>query len=87
TPVLLDEGNARDLVRGVQTLRKDSGLAVTDRIELSVHGSDDLRRAFDAFGDFVAGETLAVSLRWEAVDGMTAIESGELAWQVALKKS
>ena len=87
TPALLDEGNARDLVRGVQTLRKDSGLAVTDRIELSVHGSDDLRRAFDAFGDFVAGETLAVSLRWEAVDGMTAIESGELAWQVALKKA
>jgi len=83
---LLDEGNARDLIRGVQTLRKDSGLAVTDRIELSVHGSAELRRAFDAFGTFVSGETPAVALRWEEVSGMTDIEAGDEHWKVALKK-
>jgi len=84
---LLDEGNARDLIRGVQTLRKDSGLAVTDRIELSVHGSAELRRAFDAFGTFVSGETLAVALRWEEVSGMTDIEAGDEHWKVALRKA
>jgi isoleucyl-tRNA synthetase len=83
---LLDEGNARDLIRGVQTLRKDSGLAVTDRIELSVYGSAELRRAFDAFGSFVSGETLAVALRWEEATGMTEIEAGDEHWKVALKK-
>ena len=86
TPVLLDEGNARDLIRGIQTLRKDSGLAVTDRIELSVYGSDDLKRAFDTFSGFVSGETLAVVLRWEAVPGQIDIEAGDDAWKAALTK-
>ncbi len=87
TRALLDEGNARDLVRGVQTLRKDSGLAVTDRIRLTVFGSDDLRRAFDAFGDFVSGETLAVELRWAAVAGQLDIEAGDDSWKAALEKA
>ncbi|HPB65721.1 MAG TPA: class I tRNA ligase family protein, partial [Spirochaetales bacterium] len=77
TQALLDEGNARDLVRGVQTLRKDSGLSVTDRIELSVHGGEALRRSFEAFGDFVSGETLAVALRWVETPGMTEVEAGD----------
>jgi len=87
TQALLDEGNARDLVRGVQTLRKDSGLAVTDRIRLTVFGSDDLKRAFDAFGDFVSGETLAVKLRWAAVAGQIDIEAGDDSWKAALEKA
>jgi isoleucyl-tRNA synthetase len=87
SPALLDEGNARDLVRGVQTLRKDSGLAVTDRIELSVYGSDDLKRAFDTFASFVSGETLATTLRWEAVPGQLDIEAGDDVWKVALTKA
>ena len=87
TQALLDEGNARDLVRGVQTLRKDSGLSVTDRIELSVHGGDALRRSFDAFGDFVSGETLAVALRWEETPGMVDVEAGDDTWKIAIKKA
>ncbi|HOZ72931.1 MAG TPA: isoleucine--tRNA ligase [Spirochaetales bacterium] len=87
TQALLDEGNARDLVRGVQTLRKDSGLSVTDRIELSVHGSEALRRSFEAFGDFVSGETLAVALRWEETPGMVDVEAGDDTWKIAIKKA
>ncbi len=87
TQALLDEGNARDLVRGVQTLRKDSGLSVTDRIELSVHGGEALRRSFEAFGDFVSGETLAVALRWEETPGMVAVEAGDDTWKIAIKKA
>lgn len=87
TQALLDEGNARDLVRGVQTLRKDSGLSVTDRIELSVHGGEALRRSFEAFGDFVSGETLTVALRWVETPGMTEVEAGDETWKIAIKKA
>ncbi len=86
TQALLDEGNVRDLIRGVQTLRKDSGLAVTDRIELSVHGSPALKRAFDQFGDFVSGETLATALCWAEAPGMVDIEAGDEHWKAALKR-
>lgn len=84
---LLDEGYARDLVRGVQTLRKDSGLAVTDRIELRVHGSESLKRAFAAFSGLVASETLAVSSSWAQADGMAEVEAGDQTWKVGIKKA
>src|SRR5512145_427823 len=59
---LLAEGYVRDLVRGVQNLRKEAGLAVTDRIKLHVAGDPDLKKALDGFADFVRSETLASSL-------------------------
>jgi isoleucyl-tRNA synthetase len=58
------EGYVRDLVRGVQNLRKERGLEVTDRIVLSVSGSSALKEACDAFADYISSETLAVSLHW-----------------------
>jgi len=65
TPDLVHEGIARDLVRQIQNLRKRAGLRVDQRIMLwiatSVEG--DLPRALDAYGDYIAAETLAVELR------------------------
>jgi isoleucyl-tRNA synthetase len=84
---LLDEGNIRDLVRGVQTLRKDSGLAVTDRILLSIYGSEAFKRALDSHREFVSSETLASALSWEEKPGMSSVEAGEESWSIALSKA
>jgi len=91
---LVLEGWARDLVRGVQTLRKDSGFEVTDRIRLVVAGDEDLRRAFEACGDFVRQETLAVSTEWAsgpAIPGsggaMSDIEAGDRVWRVSIARA
>jgi isoleucyl-tRNA synthetase len=84
---LLDEGNIRDLVRGVQTLRKDSGLAVTDRILLSIYGSEAFKRALDSHREFVSSETLASALAWEEKPGMSSVEAGEESWSIALSKA
>jgi isoleucyl-tRNA synthetase len=62
TPELKAEGLARELVNRVQRLRKDSGLAVSDRIRLGVSGPEELRGALRDHGGFVAGEVLAVDL-------------------------
>jgi isoleucyl-tRNA synthetase len=61
--VLRDEGLARELVNRVQRLRKDSGLAVTDRIDLGVFGPAPVERAVSAWREFIAGETLALDVR------------------------
>ena len=58
-------GYVRDLVRQVQDLRKASGLDVSDRIELTLAGLDDLSGDFDQ----VATEVLAVSVVSGSPDG------------------
>ncbi|HEY4346141.1 MAG TPA: isoleucine--tRNA ligase [Gaiellaceae bacterium] len=54
---LLLEGRVNDLIRTVQVLRKDSGLAIVDRIRLWIPDEDLL-----PFADRIAEETLAVSV-------------------------
>jgi len=59
TPELIQEGIAREFVSKVQQLRKQRGLEMMDRIEIS-YGSDE--EAADAVGtwrEYITGETLA----------------------------
>ena len=59
TDALVREGWAREVVRHVQTARKESGFAVTDRIRLRYHADPDLAAAITAHRDHIAAETLA----------------------------
>ena len=59
TDELFNEGLARELVNRVQTLRKNTGLEVTDRIEIFVGKNEKIENAVTKFGDYICGETLA----------------------------
>jgi isoleucyl-tRNA synthetase len=60
---LLAEGLARELVNRLNTLRKDSGLAIEERIRLRLHATDALAsRALDAHASLISSETLAIEL-------------------------
>ncbi|MCA9736788.1 MAG: isoleucine--tRNA ligase [Gemmatimonadetes bacterium] len=60
---LVREGLYRELVNRVQRLRKDGGLAVSDRIRLAVAGPDDVRAAAEAYAQALASETLALDVQ------------------------
>jgi isoleucyl-tRNA synthetase len=62
TPELAAEGTARDVVRVVQQARRDAGLAVSDRIRLTIGADGAAADAVRAHAGFVASETLAVDL-------------------------
>lgn len=62
TPELMLEGAMRDLVRAIQSLRKERGLEVTDRIELSLRGDDYLQVLLNKYEAFILGETLGVKI-------------------------
>ncbi|HMS03848.1 MAG TPA: DUF5915 domain-containing protein, partial [Gemmatimonadaceae bacterium] len=53
------EGLARELVSRVQRLRRDAGLAVSDRIALAVAGDPELEDVARQFAEHLATETLA----------------------------
>ena len=60
---LLGEGRGREVVHAVQNARKSAGLAIEDRIALSLDGDEALMGAVSEHRDYVAGETLAVALK------------------------
>ena len=69
SPFLADlrsEGAARELVNRIQRLRREAELEITDRIEVVVGGDPALGPVVDRHGPFIAGEVLAVSLRYDA---------------------
>jgi isoleucyl-tRNA synthetase len=87
TEELSREGDIRDLVRGVQNLRKDSGLDVTDRIILRLAGPDRLKAAWETFAAYVSTETLAVSVEWGRAEGQVPLDAGNEQWMVKIEKA
>ena len=88
TDELKKEGYVRDLVRGIQNLRKESGLNVTDRIKLSVSGDEELKAAYEMFADFVSGEVLASSAEFTAsISNPTEVDADDKKWSISIEKA
>jgi isoleucyl-tRNA synthetase len=70
TEELACEGTAREIVRHIQELRKNSGLEIEDRIRLYIQtDSPAVREALAAHRAYICGETLAVELTNQPLDG------------------
>ena len=87
TEELKQEGIIRDIIRNVQNLRKESGFEVTDRISLNIDGCDEVRKAVDAFGDYLFAETLTEKLFWGKAENMTECECGDYTCSIAVAKN
>ena len=62
------EGLAREIVHAVQNARKAAGLDISDRIELSLDGDDELLDAAREHESYVTGEVLATSVSYDATE-------------------
>jgi isoleucyl-tRNA synthetase len=79
------EGLAREVVHAVQNARREAGLQVADRIELTLGGDDELLAAARAHERYLAGEVLAVAVHFghNGRGGLASIEGRELRIDVA----
>ena len=82
---LVSEGWAREFVHHVQRARKESGLEISDRIGVVFAAGGDLRQAIVKHRDYVAGETLALTLEAGAVDDAfeASIDGQPMAFAIA----
>jgi isoleucyl-tRNA synthetase len=62
TPALIAAGRAREVVHRIQTMRKDAGFDVEDRIVTQYGAADDLTPVFRDHGEYIKQETLSVAL-------------------------
>ncbi|HSK12258.1 MAG TPA: DUF5915 domain-containing protein, partial [Phnomibacter sp.] len=87
TDALLQEGMAREFVNRLQNIRKDSGLQLTDRIEVAWTGDQTFKTAIDIFKPYICAEILAEKLEWvPQLDNGTEIEVNEAKLQVQVNK-
>ena len=89
TPELKREGLMREIIRHVQSARKQAGLQIDDRIVLSISSDDsEISQAVDAFADVIKAETLAVELNSAADESekYDAKIEGKLV-EISLKKA
>ncbi|MBM5789698.1 isoleucine--tRNA ligase [Candidatus Parcubacteria bacterium] len=63
TPELVREGIVRELIRRTNALRKQVGLTIADRIELSVSGSAEVMKAVEEHTQTLLQSTLADAFR------------------------
>jgi len=83
TPELQREGLARDVVRLVQSARRDAGLHLADHIHLVVELPAAYAAAVDEHRDYLAAETLAANLEIGSVPPGMSVHETELDGGVA----
>ncbi len=87
TPELVQEGDAREFVNRIQKIRKDSGLDVTDRIEVRVAASEGIGTSLARFNDYICAEILADKLEITAeLDGGVDVEVNDNQLKVIVLK-
>ena len=83
TPELRREGTARELIHPIQNLRKESGFEVTDRIHTTIYADGgnfgEIRDSLGEYADYVAGQTLSLSLELKALAEAPA-DAAEVEW-------
>jgi isoleucyl-tRNA synthetase len=72
TPELKEEGYLREVISKIQNLRKDSGLEVSDRIEITLNSGELIADVFKKYEEIIARETLADKINYLPVEGETA---------------
>ncbi|MBZ9777646.1 isoleucine--tRNA ligase [Psychroflexus sp. CAK8W] len=84
---LVNEGIARELVNRIQNLRKDSGLEVTDRINIELQEDEKISKAVHQNLDYIKTETLtnAINLTTNVKNGLE-IEFDDVKTVLAIEK-
>lgn len=77
TEPLILEGYARELINKINTLRKEQGFEVTDRIEVTLEASEKIQKAFEAHRDLIMHETLALEVLFDKAPQSSAWDLGE----------
>ncbi len=74
---LLEEGISRELVNKINTMRREEGLEVQDRIEIKMETTDYVKSCFEKYKDYICKEVLALTVSFETCVGTSWDINGE----------
>jgi isoleucyl-tRNA synthetase len=87
TENLINEGIARELINRIQNIRKDTGLEVTDKINISFLADDDLKERIENNSAYILLETLGENIDFPAqIYNGTEVVFGNIKTKITIKK-
>jgi isoleucyl-tRNA synthetase len=69
TPELLEEGYVRELISKIQTMRKEAGFEVVDKIKLYVMNNEKIGKIVTSHKEEITSEVLATQLKLDEMNG------------------
>ena len=84
---LIQEGWAREIVSKLQNLRKELKFEVTDRIRIVYDGPAEVKQAIEAQSQYIANETLALSIEQGQASDMNDVEMNGVTAKFAISKA
>jgi isoleucyl-tRNA synthetase len=79
TEDLLIEGLARELVNKINTMRREAGFNVTDRIDVKLETTPQVQLCYVHFREYIHNETLAIKVEFVPCEGSEWDLNGEKA--------
>ena len=76
TPELLEEGFVRELISKIQTMRKEAGFEVTDKITIYYKAGQKVTDIFEKYGSEIMGDVLGLSVVKDTEEAASADENG-----------
>mgnify|MGYP000758622746 CR=1 FL=1 len=73
TPELIEEGFVREIISKIQTMRKEAGFEVMDKISIYYHADEKVADIFNKYGNDIMGDVLGTEVVAEA----DSFDSGE----------
>ena len=87
TDDLRREGIAREIVKKIQAMRKDSGFDIVDRIVVEIASSEATDAAVEQFNGYICNQVLADELKIsDSVDGDNVVELDNVAVKLSVRK-
>lgn len=83
---LIQEAMSREIVNKINTMRRETGFDVTDRIAITIQTSDYVKQCYESYRSYIDSEVLAVSVAFEPCEGTAWDLNGENA-VFSLKKA
>ena len=85
TPELINEGMARELINRIQNIRKESGLEITDRINITVSANENSDAAVAEYGEYICQQVLGDIINIADNDGQE-VDFDEFKLNIKIEK-
>ena len=87
TPELKKEFIAREVIKRIQTIRKESGFNITDRVNVTISDTPEIKDAVNNHAEFIASQVLAKGITFGVADGAQEIEIDGVKTLIKVEKA